>query len=351
MVGVRSVFSFSVGHLILVLILATLAAACGPAEPAEPESGNRPALPVSRQVHLMGTVATLTVHAKDRPRGLDRIEQFVRTLELAEAQLSSWRADSLISRLNRHPIGLDFPLPPRICRLFAEIFRWNRKTEGAFDPAVASLISAWGIRQEGRLPSPAELAAALGRSGMRRFRFDDGTCRLARLSEAGLDSGAFGKGAALDWLRETPPALEGPWLVDLGGQIAVGEEAPRPDGWAVALADPRSRDSAALELTLETGSLATSGGSERDLEAEGERVGHILDPRDGRPAAYRGSVTVWHESALTADILSTALYVMGPEKGLPWAERQGVVAVFLPDSGEPQATPQFEKRFFHSPGR
>ena len=65
----------------------------------------------------------------------------------------------------------------------------------------------------------------------------------------------------------------------------------------------------------------------------GTRVGHIFDPRTGRPATFAGSVTVWHERALAADILSTALYVMGPDIGLRWAEGQGLAACYLIPEG------------------
>ena len=82
------------------------------------------------------------------------------------------------------------------------------------------------------------------------------------------------------------------------------------------------------------GSLSTSAGSERDLVVNGERVGHVLDPRTGRPAAFDGSVSVWHERGMTADVLSTALYVMGPEEGLRWAEARDIAVCFLiPERG------------------
>ena len=73
-----------------------------------------------------------------------------------------------------------------------------------------------------------------------------------------------------------------------------------------------------LELSL--------SGSERDVRVGGRRVGHILDPATGEPAAFAGSVTVWRERALVADILSTALYVKGPERGLAWADARDVAA-------------------------
>ena len=85
---------------------------------------------------------------------------------------------------------------------------------------------------------------------------------------------------------------------------------------------------------MRAGSLSTSAGSERDLVVSGLRIAHHFDPRTGRPATFTGSVTVWHERGLVADMLSTALYVMGPEPGLQWAEARGIAACYLiPERG------------------
>jgi thiamine biosynthesis lipoprotein len=105
-------------------------------------------------------------------------------------------------------------------------------------------------------------------------------------------------------------------VLDLGGQVlAVGSDAnERP--WRVPVADPRDRQKTVAELGLTSLSASTSGNSERSRTVEGRRIGHILDPRTGEPAADFGSATVVAPSALVADILSTAFFVLGPEKGL-----------------------------------
>ena len=136
-------------------------------------------------------------------------------------------------------------------------------------------------------------------------------------------------------------------MVDLGGQVSVS--GPRRDGspWLVAIAHPGDRNRPSIHVALRQGSLSTSGGSERDLQVDGTRIGHILDPRTGRPAPFVGAVTVWHERGLVADILSTALYVMGRDVGLAWAEQAGVAAAYLTlddDSGLRIATtPAFDR--------
>jgi thiamine biosynthesis lipoprotein len=118
-------------------------------------------------------------------------------------------------------------------------------------------------------------------------------------------------------------------MIDLGGQISVGGAPPKLQAWPVSIAHPLDRTKPAADVWLAGGSLSTSAGSERDLTVEGRRVGHILDPRTGRPASFQGSTTVWHESGLIADILSTALFVMGPDEGLRWAETRNIAVCFL----------------------
>jgi FAD:protein FMN transferase len=129
------------------------------------------------------------------------------------------------------------------------------------------------------------------------------------------EAGAFGKGYALDRMLAL---TTGDAVIDFGGQLAVR------GSHEVSIADPVRRDQPLLSLNLTDASLSTSGDS--------ERPGHVVDPRTGRPVRSRGSVSVIAADALTADILSTALYVMGADEGLRWADANGIAAIFITDS-------------------
>ena len=194
-------------------------------------------------------------------------------------------------------------------------------------------------------PRAEEIARALTTSGLAHVRVGKAPCRVTRQRAVTLDAGAFGKGAALDRVARREPQRESSrWMIDLGGQLAVG--GGEGVGWPVALAHPRHRDEPVAVLRLDAGSLATSGGSERDRVVADRRIGHIIDPRTGQTLAREESVAVWHERALVADILSTALYVMGVEAGLAWAEAQGVAACFLvPGPGNIEATARTTSAF------
>ena len=284
-----------------------------------------PPLVVARTVYLMGTRTTLTVRASGRDGALQQLEHMVRSLEQTETELSTWRSDSVLSALNRHPVGEGVVVSAPVCRPWPELTAWHRETRGAFDPAVGALIDVWGLRGAGRMPSPTQLLAARALTGWAHLDFDAVDCLVTRAVDVTVDAGAFGKGAALRRLQQDYGGAD-PWLVDLGGQVAVSD---RSNAWPVAIAHPRRRGLAALEIRLAGGSLATSGGSERSHVVEGQVVGHILDPRSGRPVNRLGSVTVWHPDPLAADVLSTALYVLGPKAGLRYAETNGLAALFL----------------------
>ena len=287
---------------------------------------------VSRDVYLMGTRAQLSTYAVTHDRGLATLESALAVLEGTEEELSTWRESSHISALNRQPVGEPWMADARLCRMFSDVWEWHHATDGAFDPTIGRLLAAWDIHGEGTVPSREAHERARALSGMALLAFDRGRCTLTRRAGVAIDVGAFGKGEALD--RAASVLGDGPWMIDLGGQISVGGRVPPEGGWPIAVADPRRRDHVALQVRMATGSLSTSAGSERDLVVNGVRVGHIFDPRTGRPASFNGSVTVWHERGLAADALSTALYVMGPEAGLRWAAARGIAACYLiPERG------------------
>src|SRR5262249_28720038 len=144
------------------------------------------------------------------------------------------------------------------------------------------------------------------------FTIDPERGEATRLSpDAGIDEGAWGKGYALDSAASRlKQAGVREALLDLGGQLlAVG-------GAEVAVAAPRRRHRAAVSLRLADGSISTSANSERGRSAQGRRIGHLLDPQTGEPAPDFGSATAIAPSGLVADILSTAFFVLGPERGL-----------------------------------
>jgi thiamine biosynthesis lipoprotein len=302
-----------------LLLTAALQVAALPArEPVE----------VRRALFAMGTRLELTVAAPTRAEALAASEAALVALEAVEARLSTWRPESELSALNAAPVGEPRPLSPELGGWLARARDWRERSGGAFDPAVGPLVDAWDLRGDGRRPSPAALRRALEAAAPGAWELDGLPHAVTRRhAEARLEEGGFGKGAGLDAaLGALARAGVRSAELDLGGQVAVLGEAPR----TFAIAHPDDRERAVVAVTLTSGSLATSGNSERGIVVDGERLGHLLDPRTGLPAPDAGSVTVRAASALDADCLSTCGFALGPEGALALAARhEGVDALVL----------------------
>jgi thiamine biosynthesis lipoprotein len=249
---------------------------------------------VTRARYAMGTVCEITASSESQ------IEAAFAEARRVEAMLSTWRDDSDLARLNRGELAQP---SPELEALLTTAMQWSSETNGAFDPRIRSLIDAWQTRGGGAVPSREQLAKAM--------------------QQHVWEEGAFGKGYALDRMLER---IEGDAVLNFGGQLAVRGTA------TVTIADPSHRERPVVAFTLTNGSLSTSSGSEKTFTAHGRRFSHLIDPRSGEALPPRGSVSVVHGSALVADILSTALYVMGPVDGLQWARAHSVTAIFIDET-------------------
>jgi thiamine biosynthesis lipoprotein len=184
-------------------------------------------------------------------------------------------------------------------------------------------------------------------SGLRYIVLDSKTLTAIRMKDIHIDPGAFGKGEALDRALELAQFKKmAPWMIDFGGQFMVHGIPEGEIVWRASIARPSDRLQTESEtLYLESGSLSTSGFSERSGKVGNRKINHILDPVTGHPVKLFGSVTVWHPKALVADILSTALYVMGPGAGFQWALKNNIAALFIVESQKKEVlqTPEFQK--------
>jgi thiamine biosynthesis lipoprotein len=266
---------------------------------------------VTRARFLMGTVCEITAG------NVAEIDAAFDEAKRVEAMLSTWRDDSELSRVNRGETA-----SPELLSLLRRVAAISDETGGAFSLLVRPLLDAWKIRSDGAVPDAESLRTATRRARPENLALADG---VALRDGAQIEEGGFGKGYALDRMLAI---LHGDAVINFGGQIAVRGTT------RAAIAHPLHRDHAALEVTLHDESLSTSSGSEKSFVAGGRHFSHIVDPRSGEALPPRGSVSVIHPSALVADALSTALYVMGTCEGLRWAREHRVRAIFISESGE-----------------
>jgi thiamine biosynthesis lipoprotein len=283
---------------------------------------------VERTQLVMGTLLRIQACAPTRATSVAAIEASFAQVQHLDDVLSSWRPNSEIGGLNAAPAGARLKVSAELGGLLQEVDRWVRATGFALDPAIGALIDVWGFRATPHVPSAQELAHALAATGWSQLSNIDSTTIIRGPAHWWIDTGAFGKGAAVDAiarvLREHGVQQAN---VDFGGQVlALGSAV------VVGVADPRRRSVPVTFLRIRNLSLSTSSQSERFIEANGNRYGHILDPRTGMPVEPWGSVTVASGNALAADALSTALFVMGPVRAVAWAQQHPDIGVLIQES-------------------
>lgn len=274
------------------------------------------------------------------PDGLtSQIEAASEALDLVhrlEQQLSTYRDDSELSRLNQTAHERAVTVDAELFNLLLRARKIAEQTEGAFEPAAGALITLWrNCRKADRIPVQSEIEAVLSSCGVFHVLFDQPTLQIS-FERAGIEFnlGAIGKGYAVDRAGECllTNGVQN-WLVHGGRSsiLAHGTHA-RHSGWPVGLRNPLLPDKPFATLMLHDEALATSGTAVQWFRHGGKRFGHILDPRTGWPVETLLSVSVIAPDAALADALSTAFFVLGVEKSLAYCDNlpDSVGAIFFP---------------------
>jgi thiamine biosynthesis lipoprotein len=257
-----------------------------------------------------------------------------------ESQLTVYRDDSEVSLLNRRAAEEPVEVEVKLFDLLRTTVRLTAETWGAFDVTAGPLIKAWGFfRRQGRVPTPAERQDALDRVGMRHVELNEER-RTVRFRRPGVEInfGSIGKGYALDRAAEQL-AQRGvrSALLHAGSSSvrAVGRQPGDERGWPVGIRHPWEEGRRIGIVNLRDRALGTSAATYQHFEYNRRRLGHLLDPRTGRPAEGIASATALAPTAAEADALATAFFILGVDKTrLYCAAHPGIGAVLLPEEAE-----------------
>jgi len=256
-------------------------------------------------------------------------------LTRVDAAMSTWRADSEISRLNALPVGEWLPISGELHEVLQESIKTHGLSDGAFDVTVAPLLAAWGFGPRGagpRVPERAELEALAERVGTSGFELATEPFRARKKAEREIELSAIAPGYAVDLIARRFAARGiGDFMVEVGGEVRTAGHNAEGGPWRIGIERPDAPPGTPqITLTLKGESVSTSGDYRDFFEHEGRRYSHTLDPRSLRPVDHAlASVTVLAADCMRADALSTALMVLGPERGLELAEREGLAVYML----------------------
>jgi FAD:protein FMN transferase len=281
------------------------------------------------------------------PGAVDLACRALDLIDALEAQLTVYRDDSEVSRLNATAHCAPVEVERGLFGLLELAVSLSRETQGAYDVTAGALSEAWGfVKGPKRVPDERALADARDRTGWHHLRLDpERRCVAFDREGVRINLGSIGKGYAID---RAVDLIRGHWwptsaLVH-GGQsslYALGSPPGVLGGrWEIALRNPFEPETPLGTLRLRNRGLGTSGAAFQQFVVDGRVYGHLIDPRTGEPALGPASVTVLAPTAALADALSTAFYLLGRDAAGVYVDAHPEVGVVMVEEALDQASPR-----------
>ncbi len=289
---------------------------------------------VSDGRYVMGTVLEITLCATDAVQGQRTVATLFTTATHLDALLTTFSPDSPISRLNARAGRGAQIVPPEVSDLLSlSLFYW-RTTGGTFDITVGPVMALWRRAAVTRaLPSPPAVQQARTRVGSEKLKLSpDRRVSLARPGMA-FDLGGIGKGYAFDrltgLLKEQGLSQA---LLDFGqSSIWALGAPPDAEGWRLLVQQPDGET--VRVITLRDQALSVSASLGQTFEVNGNRYGHVIDPRTGEPLRRDLLACVIAPNATQAEALSKALLILGEHEGIALLQRFPGVEGLLVEAG------------------
>ena len=275
------------------------------------------------------------------PEQIDALKAEVdQQLKEVNRQMSHYQSDSELSQFNRAPANTPFRVSPEFARVVRFALEMNRKSRGAFDPTLAPVINLWGFGEKTdrrAVPPEAELKTALAKTGCQHLSVTTQDELVKDTADLTINLSAVAKGFGVD---EMVRVLTGHGFTNcyasIAGEVRVLGHNPRGTNWLLGISAPmsnwRENDPMAAAVSLSDQALSTSGDYQKFfLDAQGRRLSHIFDPRTGWPVQHDvGGVSVVAPDSMTADAISTSLFVLGREAGMRFIESwTNAAAIFI----------------------
>lgn len=272
----------------------------------------------------MDTIVTIELSEPGDDR-FERVDRAFRWFEAVEKACSRFNPDSELRQLLSH-VGEPVAVSPLLFQALDFALQVGSESGGAFDPTIGARMEAAGFTTDylsGDTTSSGLSPTASG--GIDDVILDTEAQTVLLRRPVVLDLGAVAKGFAMD-LAGQELGERGGFAINAGGDVLVRGMNPEGGPWQIGVRHPRRPDALLCVLHVTNAAVCTSGDYERPGPDEGH---HILDPHGGGSATSVISLTAIGPTAMTADALSTAAFVMGPERGCDFLEAQGLEALVV----------------------
>jgi len=263
----------------------------------------------------MGTLVEISVHEKDKKIASASIQKAFHEIRRLENLLSIHIQESEVSQINRAAGKTAVPVSKEVLEVIQRSLYWSEQTEGAFDITVGPAQELWDFEKPSS-PSKVSISEAIKNIDFKKIQLDQHTVFL-KDEEMAINLGAIAKGYAVDKaiqiLKKNKIKNA---LINAGGDLKTFGKNLEGLSWKIGLQHPRKPESLLASFSILEKAVATSGDYQKYFELDGKRYHHILDPKTGYPSTGSISATAITNNVMDADALSTALFVLGSEKGI-----------------------------------
>lgn len=287
------------------------------------------------QGRTMGTTYNIKVVADAEQTDAKALQQAIDdALIQVNQEMSTYIEDSELSLFNKSRGDKPMAISVGLRTVLFEAKRLGEITKGKLDVTVGPLVNLWGFGPDlkpERIPSQQEQQQAKSKVGYENIVLGENGLSKAN-PELYVDLSTIAKGYGVDVVADLLEAKGYMhYLVEIGGEMRVSGFKANGTLWHIAVEKPLNNERSVHQIIVpKDNAVATSGDYRNYIEVDGKRYSHIIDPQSGMPIDHRlVSVTVIHPSSMTADGLSTAIMVMGPEVGLKFAEENELAAMLI----------------------
>jgi thiamine biosynthesis lipoprotein len=307
----------------------------------------------------MDTICTITVVAHSKKAAGIAIKAGFDEIEKLERLLNYFSPESEVSAINRASGIKPVKVSAETMDILKKSFEIAEITDGAFDPTIGSVMRLWGFsslnhEKTGSLPLDKEIQKSLSLVDYRKIKIDEQASEVFLEDRSmEIDLGGIAKGYAADRAVEAiRSAGAEACLVSIAGDIRASGLKPGGHKWKVGIQNPRAEkridkdmdNGVLMSLFLEDSAISTSGDYQRFFLIGDKRYHHIINPHTGYPAPGIMSVSVVADEGFIADAISTAVFVLGVEKGLKLLESKGLRGIIIDSKGEVFFTKDFREK-------
>jgi thiamine biosynthesis lipoprotein len=307
-----------------------------------PDAAPKPFTPlkVTGAGGVMGThvnFAAFTTPTVDTEKTKAAFEAAIAEMKRVEDLMTTWR-DSEVYRINANAGKAPVKVGDETFAVIKESIHASQISEGTFDITFQSLHGLWKFDEDidPHPPTDAQIKAKLPFVNYRNLVLNDKDAQnktiMISKPETQISLGGIAKGYGVDMAVKVleKAGLES-FFVQAGGDLFARGKKPDGTDWQSGIRDPRGKEGVYFaKIPLTDHAFSTAGDYERSYVVDGKRYHHIIDPRTGHPATACRSVTIWAPTALLADEIDDAVFILGPEKGAKLVESlDGVAAVIV----------------------